>query len=72
MECFIGCLAVVNTKEGFIKQGFIESKWMVKANLDDKSTKDLRVTVNRVRLKGLTKHSGLVTVLLANKEVEAW
>jgi hypothetical protein len=50
MECFIDRLLVVNTKEGFIKQGFIESNWVVKANLDNKSTKDLRVTVNCVRL----------------------
>jgi hypothetical protein len=50
MKSFIGRLPVVNTKEGSIKQGFIKSKWMVKANLDNKSTKDLRVTVNRVRL----------------------
>jgi hypothetical protein len=40
VECFIGRLLVVNTKKGFIKQGFIESNWMVKANLDNKSTKD--------------------------------
>jgi hypothetical protein len=45
---------------------------MVKANLDSKSTKDLRVTVNRVRLEGLTKHSGVVKVLLKNKEIDAW
>jgi hypothetical protein len=63
---------VVNTKEGSIKQGCIKSKWMVKANLDNKSTKDLRVTVNRVRLYGLTKHSGLIKVLLKDKEVDGW
>jgi hypothetical protein len=50
MECFIGRLPVVNTKESSIKQCCIKSKWMVKANLDNKSTEDLRVTVNRVRL----------------------
>jgi hypothetical protein len=50
MECFIGRLSVVNTTKGFIKQGFIQSNWMVKANLDNKSAKDLRVTVSRVRL----------------------
>jgi hypothetical protein len=50
LECFIGRLPVVNTKEGFIKQGLIESNWVVKAYLDKESTKDLRVTVNRVQL----------------------
>jgi hypothetical protein len=32
VECFIGRLLVVNTKKGFIKQGFIKSNWMVKAH----------------------------------------
>jgi hypothetical protein len=72
VECFVGRLLVVNTKKSFIKQGLINPNWMVKANLDNKSTKDLRVTVSRVRLYGLTKHSGLVKVLLKNKEVDAW
>jgi hypothetical protein len=72
VECFVGRLLVVNTKKSFIKQGLMNSNWMVKANLDNKSTKDLRVTVSRVRLYGLTKHSGLVKVLLKNKEVDAW
>jgi hypothetical protein len=62
--CFIGCLCVVDTKEGFIKQGFIASNWMVKAYRDKEPIRNLRVAVNSVGLWGVEKHSGLVKVLL--------
>jgi hypothetical protein len=37
---------------------------MVNAYLDKEPTRDLRVAVNIVGLRGVTKHSGLVKVLL--------
>jgi hypothetical protein len=64
VECFIGCLCVVDTKECFIKQGFITSNWVVQTYRDKEPTRDLRVTVHSVGLWGVTKHSGLVKVLL--------